>query len=196
MRVFLAVPADAGWVDSARRLVDRLRTDSPNASWTRPESWHVTLKFLGETSEDDAERFADAFGEAAARAPGGSLAPGGALLLPHSGRPRVLGVGFASDSSALAALGSLARAAESAFRGLGGAAEDRPFHPHVTLARLRSPWPRPAVDAYRRAADEWAFPAWPVRTCVLYRSRLASSGAVHVPLREWALAPAAEAVRA
>jgi 2'-5' RNA ligase len=51
VRVFLAVPSDPLWVDSARGLVETLRKDLPRASWTRAESWHVTLLFLGDVDE-------------------------------------------------------------------------------------------------------------------------------------------------
>jgi 2'-5' RNA ligase len=197
MRVFLAVPPDPAWADSARGLVDRVRPASPPASWTRPESWHLTLKFLGEITEDTAEAFAKAIEPAFAAAPAGSLAPGGALLLPGRARPRVLGVGFAERSAGFASLSAVAAAAERASRDLGGEPETRAFRPHVTFARIRRPWPAEAVELYAREADAWRFPDWPVRSAVLYRSRLAPSGAVHTPLREWVLAgEAAGAARA
>ena len=195
MRVFLAVPADAGWVASARELTRRLAASLPRASWTRPESWHLTLKFLGEIPEEAAERFAEAIGPAAAESPGGVLSRGGALLLPDPRRPRVLGVGF-SPGPALERLAAIAREAQAAGRRAGVPAEKRSFRPHVTLGRLREPWPAEAVEAFRREADGWAFPDWPVRSCILYESRLHPSGAEHRPLREWALAPGAPAVRA
>ena len=188
MRVFLAVPSDPAWTDRARALVDRLRRDSPPASWTRPESWHLTLKFLGEVSEETAEAFGRAIEPALAAATAGSLAYGGALLLPGRGRPRVLGAGFAEGSGGLASLADVASAAERASRSLGGEPETRAFRPHVTFARLRAPWPREAVERYASEADAWSFPDWPVRRCVLYQSRLAPTGAIHTSLHEWALA--------
>jgi 2'-5' RNA ligase len=188
MRVFLAVPPDPGWTERARALVERLRRDSPPASWTRPESWHLTLKFLGEVSEETVSAFGRAIEPALAAASPGSLATEGALLLPGSGRPRVLGLGFAGGSAGPASLADVAAAAERAFRTLGGEPETRAFRPHVTLARVGRPWPREAVERYVRETDAWTFPEWPVRRCVLYQSRLAPSGAVHTPLHEWTLA--------
>jgi 2'-5' RNA ligase len=187
MRVFLAVPPDPEWVERARALVERVRRGSPPASWTRPESWHLTLKFLGEVSAETAEAFGRAIEPALAAAASGSLVSRGALLRPGRGRPRVLGVGFAEGSGGLASLADVASAAERASREMGGEPETRAFRPHVTLARVRAPWPREAVERYAREADAWSFPDWPVRRCVLYQSRLAPTGAVHTPLREWAL---------
>lgn len=196
MRVFLATPSDPEWAQSARRLVERLRPASPPASWTRPESWHLTLKFLGEVSAETAERFARGLDATIARARGGALPTAGALLLPGRSRPRVLGVGFSAESSAAAQLSAIAGEAEEVSRRLGAPAVDRAFRPHVTLCRLRSPWPRDAVDRYAREADGWDFPDWPVRSCVLYESRLSPSGARHTPLADWTLAPEGAAVGA
>jgi len=190
MRTFLAVPGDPDWCASARGFVARWRPTLPPASWSKPESWHLTLRFLGEIEEATAVRFADAIA-AAGPLPEVELPPGGPVVFPPHGRPRVAGIGFA-PGDALEALTGVARSAERAARAIGCAPEERPFRPHVTLARMREPWPRGGVEAFRAAARDWPFPAWPVRAIVLYESRLHPSGAVHTPLREWAAtAPAA-----
>ncbi|MEP6994993.1 MAG: RNA 2',3'-cyclic phosphodiesterase [Acidobacteriota bacterium] len=196
MRAFLAVPADPGWVDSARKLVQQLKPELPVASWTRPESWHLTLKFLGEISAEALDRFAGAMGDSIGRTCGGELWRGGAIVFPPRGRPRVLGVGFADGSTALASLRELASTAARASRRVGKATESRPFHPHVTLARIRKPWPAADVESFRSAAERWEFPQWPVRSLVIFESRLEPSGAIHAPLREWAMAQAGATVPA
>ena len=61
--------------------------------------------------------------------------------------------------------------------------ERRPFRPHVTLARLRDPWPAAAVAAFRAAVDGAALPPYRCGAGVLYASRLHPSGAVHTPVR-------------
>ena len=186
VRAFLAVPADPGWVQSARELVGRLESSLPRAAWTRPQAWHLTLKFLGEIDEASASRFADAIGGAV----GGAeieLDTRGAIGLPSGSRPRVLGVGFAPGPG-IEALGALAAKAEAAAVRIGVVPDARPFRPHVTFARVRNPWPAAATASFRSEVDRWSFPVWHVRSCVLYRSRLDPSGAVHTPVREWPLA--------
>jgi 2'-5' RNA ligase len=176
-------------------MVGRLEPALPHASWTRPQAWHLTLKFLGEIDENAAARFSAAIEDAAAAASEGDVASGGGVVLPPRGRPRVLGVGFAPGAG-FESLARLAAKAELAAVRIGVAPDGRPFHPHVTLARLRDPWPAAAVGAFRNEADRWVFPAWRVRSCVLYRSRLDPSGAVHTPLREWRMSAGAAEVRA
>ncbi len=192
MRAFVAAPADSAWVESADRLASPLRATLPRASWTRPAAWHLTLRFLGEIGPEAADRLLQRLQPVAESAPAHRLTHAGAVVLPPRGRPRVLGLGFATSE----ALSALARGIEGAVRGAGLAPEDRPFHPHVTLARLRDPWPAPAVEAFRREADGWTLPAWNVKACVLFESRLDPAGAVHVPVRTFALAVAAKEIGA
>ncbi len=196
MRVFFAIPPDPDWVASARELGGRLKTSLPRASWTRPEAWHLTLKFLGEIDQSAAGRFAAAIDAAGTSWAGDeALVSAGSLLLPTRVRPRVLAIGFAPSPS-LESLTALARAAEQAGRRIGIPPEDREFRPHLTLARLREPWPSHAVEAFRREADAWPFPPWSLRSCVLFESRLAPAGAVHTPLREWTFGERGVEVRA
>ena len=195
IRAFLAVPSDGLWVESARALVARLEHALPKASWTKPSSWHLTLKFFERITPGEARAFAAAIEPVAAAAVRGDIAASGPVVFPPRGHARVLGVGF-SASPALDEVALLAREAEARARGLGLQAEERPFHPHVTLARLRSPWPPVAVETYRREVEASSFPAWHVRSCVLYESRLLREGAVHTPLEEWSFSGGPRGVRA
>lgn len=189
VRAFFAVPPDPGWVATARGLVSRLRPASPDASWTRPESWHVTLRFLGEIPVEKTTSFADAIAPAAEGMPAGDLRSGGAVVFPDRGPARVLGVGFEPGGGA-EALSRLAAKAELCAREIGLEPETRPWRPHVTLARIRRKWPPAQVDRFREEVARSRFPLWPLRRCVLFQSRLEREGAVHMPIREWPLRPA------
>jgi RNA 2',3'-cyclic 3'-phosphodiesterase len=195
IRAFLAIPSDGLWVESARILLARLEHSLPRASWTKPSSWHLTLKFFERITPGEARAFAAAIGLVASGAVEGDIAAAGAVVFPPRGHARVLGVGF-TPSPAMDEVNRLAREAEARARSLGLQEEKRPFHPHVTLARLRSPWPPEAVEAYRREVESASFPAWHVRSCVLYESRLQREGAVHKPLEEWSFAGGPRGVRA
>jgi 2'-5' RNA ligase len=195
MRVFLAVPSDPRWVESARGLVERVRRSLPRASWTRPESWHLTLKFLGEVESDFVGRFAEAVAPSALGTVPGEIQAAAATVFPERGRPRVLGIGF-SPSPGVDSISRLASAAGEAASRLGSREENRSFHPHVTLARIRDSWPASAVDEYRREVEAWPFPSWLARSCVLFESRLDPAGAVHTPLHEWTFQGGPRGIRA
>jgi RNA 2',3'-cyclic 3'-phosphodiesterase len=195
MRAFLAVPSEAMWVESARGLVERLRGSFPKAAWTRPESWHLTLVFLGEVGPELVAKFSAAVEPMAAETVRGEIQAGVPTVFPAHGKPRVLGVGYA-PSPALESLSSLASQASEAAARLGAPVETRPFHPHVTFARIRDAWPDEAIDEYRRAVASWPFPPWHARSCVLFESRLDPAGAVHTPLAEWSFLGGPRGVRA
>ena len=63
---------------------------------------------------------------------------------------------------------------------LGYPREERPYHPHLTVARVKEPGPaRPLLDAI---GPEAVGPAWTVDEVVLYESRTASAGATYTVL--------------
>jgi 2'-5' RNA ligase len=190
VRAFLAVPAPTAWVESARDLVARLRGELPDASWTRPESWHITLHFLGEIPRAQADRFATEIAPKVEAETGGDLETSGALVLQPRGPARVLAVGFA-ESAATAVFARLA--AEAArlsvqIENPGSKIQNR-FRPHVTFARLRRPWPREAVLRFQDELSRWRPPVWRVESCILFQSRLGAGGATHTPLHSFRLAP-------
>jgi RNA 2',3'-cyclic 3'-phosphodiesterase len=195
MRMFLALPRDRMWMESARALLETVRRSLPDASWAREESWHVTLKFLGEIEEAQARAFASAIGPKALETIAGELPPGGPLLFPPRGPARVLGIGFGA-SPAFDSVAALASEAERIAREMGLPPETREFRPHVTLARIKHPWPRNKVEAWREATAVWNFPDWQARCAVLYESRLGRDGATHTPLEEWSFAGGPRGVRA
>jgi len=195
IRAFLAIPTDGLWVESTRGLVARLKESLPPASWTKPETWHMTLKFFERISPEDARALAAAVGPLAAATVPGEMKAAGAVVFPPRGPARVLGVGF-EQTPAMEEVSRLAKEASSQAQRLGLLEEGRPFHPHVTLARLRHPWPPGAAETFRRGVEAWSFPPWQARSCVFYESRLLREGAVHTPLEEWTFAGGPRGVRA
>lgn len=106
------------------------------AGWERCEKLHITLKFLGDVEE---ARVADLMSAAAGAAQ--SVSPfgvriNGAGSFPPRGPARILWLGVEDDSGALA---RLQHRLEEECEAKGFAREARPFHPHITIARLRRP---------------------------------------------------------
>ncbi|MCU0223470.1 MAG: RNA 2',3'-cyclic phosphodiesterase [Acidobacteria bacterium] len=182
MRLFFAVPAppavrDAlgAWSRAARRRADGWR-------WVDPALVHLTLRFLGETDGARLAEVAAAAGEATRGVPRHAVQVCGWGVFPASRRPRVLWAGLAGD---LEPLRGLAERLEREARLLGFAPEERPFRPHLTLARAaRDAAPRPPGTPDDAAPD---FGAMPVEELVLYRSHLGPAGATYEPLARLAL---------
>lgn len=178
-RLFLAVDLTA---DARAALQRHLAAAVPKGLPGRvvpPESWHLTLRFLGDTP---AERRGALAGELG-RAPLGppftvSVARLGAF--PRPGRASVLWIGV--DAGALQ-LGALAGTCEHAARRAGYAAEEKPFTAHLTLSRLRAP--QDLAPLLQRVAP--ADIRFEVRELTLFRSRLGGGPARYEPVARWPL---------
>ena len=124
-----------------RRVTDhiqRLRAAVPDsrASWTREDNLHLTVKFLGNTPVTKVEAFSKATQHAANTISPFELIIGGCGVFPPKGQPRVLWIGIQDPSAGLI---NYQRALEEECAKVDFAREPRPFHPHLTIARLRQP---------------------------------------------------------
>jgi RNA 2',3'-cyclic 3'-phosphodiesterase len=128
MRLFVALwpaPEAVAELDGA---VAALREQAPGLRWTAPAQWHLTLTFLGEVTEDDVPQLCERLGRAASRSPAlGLRFRGGGRF----GR-RVL---FTHVDGNRDQLRRLAASTTAAARRTGLLVEDRPYRPHLTLAR-------------------------------------------------------------
>lgn len=180
LRVFCAVelPAEAREraAEHAARLRERFR--EVRASWPRAENLHLTLKFLGEIEVGRAEVLSKAAGRAAAKSQPFTLTIEGAGAFPPRGIPRVLWLGVTDSSGGLARLQSNL---EDECEREGFKREERPFHPHLTLARLRAPQGSRALAQFHQ---ETGFEAveFPVTELVVMRSELGPGGSRYTAL--------------
>jgi 2'-5' RNA ligase len=128
MRMFVALwpPADA--VDELAAAVAGARSLAPDLRWVPPEQWHLTLAFLGEVSQERRDDVAARLGRAARRSPGLRLRFAGAGRFGG----RVLFTRVAGDRDPLR---HLAASSAAAGRRAGLRTDDRPYRPHLTLAR-------------------------------------------------------------
>jgi len=169
MRLFTAIDPP----DDARDLLSALQqATSLAARWTDPEQFHVTLRFLGDVPSDQAERINDALGRIQALPV--TCRPYGLDLLPSRHNPRVLIVGLKRSDALL----DLYRKVSDAIEAHGLEPDDRPFRPHITLARLDDVSPED-VHAVVTATDTSSLEPFTVNAFHLYESTLTSEGAVH-----------------
>lgn len=137
-RVFCAVGMPEPICTASSNYIKSLRTKFPDApaSWNRNGVFHLTLKFLGSINQPQLS----ALSQAAARAVV-NLFPFKIVVkktgtFPKHGPPRVLWLGIDDVSGGLA---KLQASLEYQCEREGFAKEERPFHPHITLARIRRP---------------------------------------------------------
>jgi 2'-5' RNA ligase len=145
------------------------------------ENLHATVRFLGPTGD---AQVADVVAALAAAARG--LTPREVVLqgfaaFPSSARPRVL---FAAVSAGRELVSAAAAAADDAVEPLGFPREDRPFTPHVTIARADQPSPDGPLSAWLSAAPREALGHIVATSLVLFESHLGPSGSRHDVLAE------------
>ncbi|MBX5481398.1 MAG: RNA 2',3'-cyclic phosphodiesterase [Myxococcaceae bacterium] len=142
--MFVAIEIGSSARERIAGMLPTLRALAPSAKWVPPENLHITLVFLGSTSEERVAGICGALDAAAAVHPPLSLglAAGGAF--GHRKRPKVLWVGL---SGQLPRLEALFTDLEQRLEVFGYRRDPRNFRPHLTLARSREPRGDPALAA-------------------------------------------------
>lgn len=175
LRAFFAAALPPEARACAAEAVDRLRAAAPGGvRWVPAENQHLTLKFLGEIHEEHVDRLVERAGAKLAGAAPFEVSLAGFGAFPSAREARVLWLGVARGTGALA---KLARKLDAAAKVAGAERERRPFAAHLTLGRLRAP---ARIELERLAPPNPV--AWTVSEVVLYESRLAPGGARYVPL--------------
>jgi RNA 2',3'-cyclic 3'-phosphodiesterase len=129
MRVFVALDIDENIRDRIALFLDGVRGFAPDARWVRPESLHVTLKFIGEKPEEYLETIRRALETIAASSFEMNFRSYG--FFPSVRAPRVFWVGIEGGPK----LTSLAATVDETLARLDIPKEEHAFNPHLTLAR-------------------------------------------------------------
>ena len=133
-RLFVAISLPEPILIAVAELQSELKRYARDAKWVRPEGIHLTLKFLGYVEIDRIEAIGNTLTGVANVSPPLSIDVRGCGAFPNSRRPNVLWAGVESEH-----LGGVQIRVEEALVELGFEKENRPFSPHLTLARFRDP---------------------------------------------------------
>jgi RNA 2',3'-cyclic 3'-phosphodiesterase len=196
-RLFLAVRLDQDVQDLIAEEIVALTAEGWPVRWVQPETSHLTLHFLGETERERAELGRLALPDVVAAHAPFALRTAGLGVFPNFRRPRVLWLGLHGPVHRLQ---TLQKDVGGALQGLGFAVGDEPYHPHLTLGRVRNDDGErvrlrdlPEAVKYRfvdRDSGAAVFPRSlpvPVREVVLMRSHLGKAGARHEPIATFPL---------
>jgi len=134
MRLFIAVEIPQALKEGMAAVQGRLRDAGVEANWSRSESIHLTLKFLGETSEERIPQIVQALALASSGMERFRLCGEGVGTFPNPAAARVVWIGVTGDVGRLVALRT---ASEQAMADLGLERDSRPYTPHLTLGRIR-----------------------------------------------------------
>lgn len=186
MRLFagveLAEPVRRHAAAAADALRRHLHRAAPGltARWVAPENLHITVWFIGEVSEPEADAIGGALGSTPIPQAPFDVSPAGCGAFPPAGTPRVFWIGLRQGQGALTALhAEVGRRLQP----LGILPEKRPYSAHLTIARVKDGGRTPArVIREALVAVPAECGACRVPALTLFRSRLSPRGAAYEPL--------------
>ncbi len=194
MRLFIALDIDDAIRERIARFEQGVSGFAPDARWAKPESLHVTLKFIGEQPEPAVEQIKQAL--SAIPASPVDIQFRGYGFFPTAKSARVFWIGIEAGPQ----LAALAAAIDEKMPSLGIPKEDRAFSPHLTLARAagRSGSPRLSKSdipnrAFQRLQEKLAAMPTPefgtitAREFFLYQSQLSPKGSKYTKLAQFDL---------
>jgi 2'-5' RNA ligase len=137
-RCFLALKTPSAWDEKLGELQRNLKSKFGSSAfrWVKPEQIHITLRFFGWITTIEASELTELLPSICSRHDPFTLTCESLGTFPNSHRPRVLWAGLKGDLDRASALQN---DITGATRRLGEPPEDRPFKPHLTLARLKDP---------------------------------------------------------
>ena len=175
-RTFIALELDALQQQFLGNIIRQGRQLLPDLGWVDPAGIHLTLAFLGELDDPALAKASVAAAYAAAQSNPFSYRLSGLGTFGPARYPRVLWMGV-SESSGM--LDVVQRALSLALEREGFAAEKRPFSPHLTLARIKTPLNPEQLQLLQQLLSHYQFASPNYRVTHLYvmKSELAHSGA-------------------
>ena len=192
VRTFTAIELPSDLRARVAQHIACLRHELPDvrASWSREDNLHLTLKFLGNVPVADIPRVSDAVASATKSVSSFEVTFSGCGTFPPHGRPGVLWIGAGSagilpaSSAQLPSPSELDRLYKSIENGLAAAGfprDSRPFHPHLTIARLRHPQgARPLAELHKTLG--FAPIEFEVSEVVVFKSELLKDGSKHTAI--------------
>jgi 2'-5' RNA ligase len=178
-RLFVAVELPEDVRTAIHDATAPWRRSLPAFRWTRPDALHLTIAFIGNVD-------ADAVGaiESAVEATAATLAPVPTELtrfgaFPDRGGARVLWVGLQDPDGGLRRVATGTTTALEPFL----EADERPYHPHITIARAR----RPAAVPPAFHDDQVPVARWTIDALTLFRSHLGAGAPRYEQLGRWNL---------
>ena len=194
MRIFVALDIDEDIRSRIAKFADDLRPHAPAVRWVKPESLHITLKFIGEKPDPAVKQVEQTLGSVSISAFQVKFAGFG--FFPTAKAARVFWIGISAE----AGLAQLATKIDDSLAAVGIPKEQRAFNPHLTLARAsggsgapgwrKGDKPNRQFASLQRHLEGSAAPEFGTMTArefFLYRSQLSSKGSMYTKIARFEL---------
>ena len=180
IRAFLAIDPPQDVLNEVGRIQDRFKkTIQGDIRWVRPEGIHLTLKFFGYVSEVDIANISQVVKNNVVHIKPFTLNIRRVGVFPSVNRARVMWLGMDGDVDKLT---DLQKKIDAGFQEYGFEMENRPFSPHVTLARIKEPKGLIGLAKIIEKSEEYAAGSFFVSGLNLFKSTLTPKGAIYTKL--------------
>ena len=183
MRLFIATAFPEDVLRALNERVSPVKSRLPPATWVRPETQHLTFAFLGEQPESMIDALAPLVERELKRVGRFEGSLHGCGFFPNPRHARVGWIGVEPEEP----FAAIARAVRAAVAAAGLALDSSEFKPHLTVMRMREGWPPMSIETFNRALRDFRSQPFGVDGVTLYSSQLNPKGAIHTPLRRFAL---------
>ena len=180
IRAFLAIDPPEEIFKEIIKIQERLRKAiQGDMRWVRPEGMHLTLKFFGYVYDSDVANISHVVKNNVANMKTLMLNVRSMGAFPSVNRPRVLWLGIDGDTDALI---NLQAEIDAALEGYGFKKEDRPFRPHLTLARIKEYKGLIGLAETVKKNEDYNAGSFSVSGLTLFKSDLKPTGAIYTKL--------------
>jgi 2'-5' RNA ligase len=180
IRAFLAIDPPEEIFKEINKIQERLRkTLQGDIRWVKPEGIHLTLKFFGYIYDSDIANISDVVKNSVANMKALLLNVRSIGAFPSVNRPRVLWLGIDGDTDALI---NLQVKIDAGLESYGFKKEDRPFRPHLTLARIKEPKGLVGLAETVKKNEDYIAGSFTAGGLTLFKSDLKPTGAIYTKL--------------
>ena len=181
IRSFLAIEIPKAVQKKIEEVQKDLKSSRADVRWVNPEKIHLTLKFFGNIDESRIDPIVKSIERPTQTISPFSLKVRGVGAFPHLKNPRVIWMGLVDGKEVLV---SFQKQLEKELEKIGFEPEERAFHPHLTLGRMKSSKGREELAGRMERHKEEEFGNFQVERVVLFKSDLKPTGPIYTPLRE------------
>lgn len=176
VRTFIAAEISGEVQACVSAAVNQLSKSAAEINWVRPEAMHLTIKFLGDVDYTDMAEICRSLEKTVADIEPIEVECGGVGAFPKLERPRTLWLGIDDTEKELA---RLAEVVEDAMADLRFRRESRPFHPHLTLGRVRDGRETAGLAELIKAGDFSKRGGLVIEELVVFSSELTREGPIY-----------------
>jgi len=188
IRTFIAIDLPEATRQGLAAVREQLKQSRAGVRWVKPDSIHLTLKFLGNISPAQVEDIAAAAAQEVRDEPPITLGAAGLGAFPSRRKPRVIWIGMEGEVQRLTRLQARV---ENALEPLGFVREKRVFRPHLTIGRVKDHRRLQAPIDAMTTLELPEFDSFDVTEIILYKSDLRPTGAIYTKLHRIPLAASA-----